>query len=1543
MPQTIDVPGQGLVEFPDEMNDDQISEAIRANFQPPTQAASSPLSGFAIDPLEIYQRPPETDFAPRVRTAPPDTPLPTGFAFGDIAARAASGLAEGGALAAQGLITLAETAFPRAMDTSNSPIPDFLRSVQERAREDYLVDPERDYQAGSKITGALTTTVPIIASGGLAPLTAAGMMGESFKQEAQEFGATPEQQSIAFMTGAGTGVLSEALLGLPALLRSAKASGAADDALQSMASRVIRQAVLNTGREVPQEVIEQFSQNFTAKSLAGYDPARELSEGLGEAAALASIAGPAVGATFQAAAIADARLATDHALDTINRTLQTRAEDIQTERVIVHPDTGVIETPAGNVVETPEGLRPETQTDLKAAEALGATGQPDASQIIQATTPDGDVREPEVTPQSPQEVPADVSSQGVQPTAPQITIASPSATDYPNKQKPEPRAEIPHVISSAINDDGIIYIGATPTEFHAVVAEQNQITEPDQDSPKRGFLVWDGKETKFVSRKEAAVIAREAKQLKDPNYKTLDSQSWNPLPEPAAPVQPPAPPVAAPLPKPPTSLKKAVVDVERQERGVEPINSPKQLSDTETIDNGRRIIESDQTAAPLLISRILEKGESGITKNEAGVLAAERRRLMNERSKWDEASGAESASPEERLLAEKQAETIEEQIDRLDTAQRAAGSTWSGVGRMYQRMIAEDFSLENIERRGRAAKQAPLTADERSKLKEQADRITELEKNIQEQQSAQTKKAEDQAVTEALAKTEKDIAKKSKRGKKDPFEAALDKAINSLRPDGRVFADPLLIQSVGKPVLRAALQIVRAAYKGGKAIADAIADGMAHLRANVNDLDEGLAKDFFDSIFGGATREQTVEAVTARAKANAVAGEPLDHKTVYEYVRALMVGGMRGEDAVMKAAHEGLSKVYPEATERDIRRAYVEYGKVAFPSKEEVATRMRELRQLVKIQEDIDRLNQGLPAMRAGMQRDKATQAIRDKIKARNELLKKTQISTPEALASRDEARQTAIRNRIADITRELETGVGPPKRTPAQPSAKTENLMMERDALQEKLREVQRESQPQKTPEQRYNEALKKRIASELAKAKARLAAGDFSPRTKKKPPEPTKENLDARAELQKVKNEIRQKEAEWKQEHRTTARKVWDGIQKTRGAFLNIRSSMDFSAPRQALVAILSNTTRALTRPGLLTRPIVRMFQAWGSDKLARRIDQRIKDRPNAKSGADKIAGIEYSDLETQKFNRFEENAHSIFDQWAELPFRAGSLAKTVVTAPAKALAKAVRMSNRAFITFLNETRAGLFDELLRANFKDTPPTPDQLKAIGNFVNIATGRGKLSPQTSRVASEVIWAPKLLASRLQFLAGQPLMQGDAKTRKIIAGEYARVIMSGYLLYLVSRLFDEKKETEPTSSDFGKIVRGDTRIDPWGGFQQVTVLGNRLARAETTTIKGDKRDIGAERRYGLPGPFMVAMNFLRSKARPDVAAAVDVIDRRDYLGQPTTAQGIAENLLIPLPMADITTIMREHGFTEGMIIEALSQFGAGVSHYEEREKARPTR
>lgn len=239
--------------------------------------------------------------------APPEPDI----SAGDIARRSAAGIAKAGAVAGQGLLYAAEKLKPQFTEYTE-PARQFLRDVQDRAAADYGVDPERDKQLVSKIVEGAGSVVPLLASGGtLAPVTAAALLGESARQDAEASGATEGQQAAAFGIGAATGVVTEALLGVPALLRSAKAAGADDAVIKSMARKLVEQGLKNSAREATQETIEQLSQNFAANTLVGYDPSRPTTQGVGEAAKLGAIIGGPIGAGVQTAASLSAAVDAD--------------------------------------------------------------------------------------------------------------------------------------------------------------------------------------------------------------------------------------------------------------------------------------------------------------------------------------------------------------------------------------------------------------------------------------------------------------------------------------------------------------------------------------------------------------------------------------------------------------------------------------------------------------------------------------------------------------------------------------------------------------------------------------------------------------------------------------------------------------------------------------------------------------------------------------------------------------------------------------------------------------------------------------------------------------------------------------------------------------------------------------------------------------------------------------------------------------------------------------------------------------------------------
>lgn len=560
-----------------------------------------------------------------------------------------------------------------------------------------------------------------------------------------------------------------------------------------------------------------------------------------------------------------------------------------------------------------------------------------------------------------------------------------------------------------------------------------------------------------------------------------------------------------------TGLKCAVVDTERLARGAEPIPTVERQREEGVVRAAEDKAAEDPTAAPSLISRIVDAGDKAISEHDAALLLVERARLMNERKAWEERLGR----GEDVNIAKTRLSEIENETERLDRAQRSAGTTWGRLGHMYQRMIRDDYTLDAMERKMRASVERPLTKPEKSKLKEQSEEIQRLQKELEEKQTTEVQTREDEGVRATIEATINELGKsylKKPAYGKEVFDAAR-KIVDNWKSEADKARERLkntaYFSSIGPSTAEIRdLAIIVRAYVGefGLTKAEAGARLVSEFGPKVKPHIDKIWSATKAAIAGEKTTEKvknvtkeglkkegepTTTEAAASAKADSVAGDALDKNTVGKVVRALINEGVHGEVPLMEGAHKILKEAYPDITERDVRRTFSDYGKAKFPSKDAVKVEERELRNLVRLQESIDRIQKdALDPLKTGLQRDKATQLVREKQKQLNELLKKRGgAPSPEKLAAGQEARRTALKNRIEDIDKELKTGVKQPKSATVPDDVQTEQLRAERDAMQAKLDEVERESNP---PEPEHVQELK-RLQDRIDETRDRLARLDL------------------------------------------------------------------------------------------------------------------------------------------------------------------------------------------------------------------------------------------------------------------------------------------------------------------------------------------------------------------------------------------------------------------------------------------------------------------
>lgn len=997
-----------------------------------------------------------------------------------------------------------------------------------------------------------------------------------------------------------------------------------------------------------------------------------------------------------------------------------------------------------------------------------------------------------------------------------------------------------------------------------------------------------------------------------------------------------------------TGLKHAIDELERTSYGFGERPQQERQAMAEAWLRAGEAQVANPLAGPELAKKLIENPKRGLTGDESALILRHKVALENALNNAAEKT-ITATTPELKVEAQAEFNAASNALKEFMDAVNERGSEWGREGRWRQAIAYEDFTFATQERLLRASKGGePLTEGERLQLQAEINThkatITKLEKELE---SAKVNDA--QAEVSDVVKSVRTQAKKDKAaGKVRDLDAEQKDVVQHLKES--FLENEADLSGEGMSIRKLMELLVER-------------EGITERLKMEDRIHEILTKEVDPTI----TRQEAMDLMSNYGKSKLP--NPAFAKRVVRDINAQILSVRKLLDYFKgdRPKLTGQLRDAPSQIQRDWQKM-VNEAKKAFKLEDvgdsakliksaidaintRLTNRIKDLKSEIVTRQKIIRERQPSPynadTLRLRKELEQTQQAHR-------EIFGEPKLTDAQKL---DRAEKAADRQ-IVELERQIKSGEIFPKskqvfglRSEKLDAAKSrlEELKMQRQFARESI-------QPKPEPHEAFALNYLLRLRQRSAEYNERAARGDFT-----KPAKPVRELsadvLKAMADVEQSKQNFHRARYEAAQALRSLPRKIWDGIKQTKNAFVNIMSSYDLSAPRQMFLALLANSSRlALSPIGLATKkvtgpreaarlafiPMGRMFQALSSEARSRSLEQWRKNRPNAMSGADKVAGIQYTELHTIDFTRWEENAHSVLDDWAQLPVRTGNAAKTIATAVPKVAAKGVRASNRAFITALNTQRAMLFDHLLETNFKDRAPTKVELEVLGNLVNVSTGRGKLSRGVAKATGEVLWSPSLFASRIQALIGQPLWgggewKGSGRARKIVAKEYARWLISGAALYGISRIFDDKEVSDSTSSDTGKVVRGKTRIDPWAGFQQPVVLASRIAKGKSTSIQGKERKLS---NYDTGA---VIFNFLKNKTRPDIVAAVKVAIAAIDSGKTGKAVRVtpmeAAKSAVPVPLAlqEVIAVMRERGMTEGAIIQVLSEFGVGVNTYEDRE------
>lgn len=275
----------------------------------------------------------------------------------------------------------------------------------------------------------------------------------------------------------------------------------------------------------------------------------------------------------------------------------------------------------------------------------------------------------------------------------------------------------------------------------------------------------------------------------------------------------------------------------------------------------------------------------------------------------------------------------------------------------------------------------------------------------------------------------------------------------------------------------------------------------------------------------------------------------------------------------------------------------------------------------------------------------------------------------------------------------------------------------------------------------------------------------------------------------------------------------------------------------------------------------------------------------------------------------------------------------------------------SERHMNTILNSIRYEIVDRYVES--AGERPSDAELGAYINYVNAATGRGDLNPGLARGLSPFFFAPRFVKSRFDvflsaiggkspkpireaiekddpFLTAKEVNKEIGRIKRVVAKEALRDIawtvgMGLGAVGLASMAQGWDMGTDPEESDFGKLIIGNTRLDVFGGLQQVASLFLRAGAEGANTFELRKKTRDADFRDDLT-------RFLWYKGSPIMNTLMSALTGQDVLGNPTPAVQALSESYMPLLWSEV---MGEGASTVAVAIaEQLDEdLGKGLDHF----------
>lgn len=268
-----------------------------------------------------------------------------------------------------------------------------------------------------------------------------------------------------------------------------------------------------------------------------------------------------------------------------------------------------------------------------------------------------------------------------------------------------------------------------------------------------------------------------------------------------------------------------------------------------------------------------------------------------------------------------------------------------------------------------------------------------------------------------------------------------------------------------------------------------------------------------------------------------------------------------------------------------------------------------------------------------------------------------------------------------------------------------------------------------------------------------------------------------------------------------------------------------------------------------------------------------------------------------------------------------------------------KFFKASDAAYSGFLHRMRVDLFKKYYKIAEKNgiNLNSKKELEGIGALVNSLTGRGKLPGAAEGAANFLnvtMFSPRNLQSNIDFLTGFAGRDVSNFAKKQMAISLVKTIAGiGSVLQLASILWPGSVESDPRSSDFGKIKIRKTRFDVSGGNAGLITLAMRLATNSTkSSTSGKVTELGTGD-FGSRTRKDVLFDFMENKSSPLLSEILDRLENETFSGEKPTISSTLINLTAPLSIENMFETAEEKDRANLLLIGISDLSGVGTQTY----------